>query len=130
MNLKNKPNSNPTLIFPCSGASDVGELTDRTARRLSRSGFGKMFCLAAIGGRVQQYINDTQSAKDIIVIDGCSNDCAKRTLNTINVQAKAVNLEELGFRKGNSPASGENIKKAIGHVKRKQVIQTINIKNF
>ena len=67
MNQKN--NTNPALIFPCSGASDVGELADRTARRLSRSGFGKMFCLAAIGGRVQQYIDDTQSAKKIIIIE-------------------------------------------------------------
>jgi len=117
MNQKN--NTNPALIFPCSGASDVGELADRTARRLSRSGFGKMFCLAAIGGRVQQHIDDTQSAKEIIIIDGCSNDCAKKTLNTINVRGQAFNLEKLGFEKGDSPASGENIKKAFTFVKKK-----------
>jgi len=117
MNQKNKTNSQPTLIFSCSGASDVGELADRTARRLSRSGSGKMFCLAAIGGRVQQYIDDTQSTKDIIIIDGCANDCAKKTLSTINVQGHEFNLEELGFEKGNSPASGENINKAFTYVK-------------
>ena len=117
MNQKN--NTNPALIFPCSGASDVGELADRTARRLSRSGFGKMFCLAAIGGRVQQYIDDTQSAKEIIIIDGCSNDCAKKTLNTINVRGQAFNLEKLGFDKGDSPATGKNINKAVTYVKEK-----------
>jgi uncharacterized metal-binding protein len=117
MNQKN--NTTLALIFTCSGASDVGELADRTARRLSRSGFGKMFCLAAIGGRVQQYIDDTQSAKEIIIIDGCSNDCAKKTLNSINVQGQTFNLEELGFEKGNSPASGENINKAFTYVKEK-----------
>lgn len=117
MNQKNSTNSKPVLIFSCSGASDVGELADRTARRLSRSGSGKMFCLAAIGGGVSQYIDDTQSAKDIIVIDGCSNNCAKKTLNTINVKGHEFNLENLGFEKGNSPASGENINKAFNYVK-------------
>jgi uncharacterized metal-binding protein len=119
MNEKSNTNFKRVLIFPCSGASDVGELADRTARRLSRSGSGKMYCLAAIGGRVQQYIDDTQSAKDIIVIDGCSNDCAKKTLSTINVQGHEFNLENMGFEKGNSPASGENINKAFTYLKEK-----------
>jgi uncharacterized metal-binding protein len=117
MNQKNNNNSKPALIFPCSGASDVGELADRTARRLSRSGSGKMYCLAAIGGRVPQFIDDTQSAKDIIVIDGCSNDCAKKTLSTIKVYGHEFNLENMGFEKGNSPASGENISKVFNYVK-------------
>ena len=117
--MNKKFNIAPVLIFTCSGASDVGELADRTARRLSRSGFGKMFCLAAIGGRVHQYIEDTESAREIIIIDGCSNECAKKTLNTINIQGQIFNLEELGFEKGNSPASGENINKAFTHVKEK-----------
>lgn len=26
----------PQLIFPCSGAADVGEISDRAARRLTR----------------------------------------------------------------------------------------------
>jgi uncharacterized metal-binding protein len=78
-----------------------------------------MFCLAAIGGRVQKFIDDTQSAEEIIIIDGCSNDCAKRTLSTINVHGHNVNLEQLGFEKGDSPASGENIKKVFTYVKKK-----------
>jgi uncharacterized metal-binding protein len=119
MNQNNNTNSKPALIFPCSGASDVGELADRTARRLARSGSGKMFCLAAIGGRVPQFIDDTQSAEEVIIIDGCSNDCAKKTLNTINVHGHEINLETLGFEKGNSPASGKNINKAITFVKQK-----------
>ena len=125
MNQKNM--SNTPLIFSCSGASDVGELADRTARRLSRSGFGKMFCLATIGGKVQQYIDEVQSAKDIIIIDGCLNDCSKKTLNTINVQGDEFNLEELGFDKGDSPASGENIKKAFSYIK-KRIEKKIDIK--
>ena len=119
MNQRNETNSKRTLIFPCSGASDVGELADRTARRLARSGSGKMFCLAAIGGRVPQFIDDTQSADEVFIIDGCSNDCAKKTLSTINVHGHEFNLENMGFQKGESPASGENINKAFTYVKKK-----------
>ena len=121
MNQKNSTNSKPALIFPCSGASDVGELTDRTARRLPRLGSGKMFCLAAIGGSVPQFIEDTQSADEVIIIDGCSNDCSKRTLSRINVHGHEFNLEKMGFEKGNSPASGENINKVFTFVKQKLI---------
>ena len=31
----------PKLIFACSGASDVGEITDLTARRLANAGLAK-----------------------------------------------------------------------------------------
>lgn len=30
----------PTLIFPCSGSADVGEISDRIARKLTRDGVG------------------------------------------------------------------------------------------
>jgi uncharacterized metal-binding protein len=33
------------LIFPCSGGSDVGALTDQAARRLTTDGIGKMYCV-------------------------------------------------------------------------------------
>ena len=39
----------PKLIFPCSGGSDVGEITDRAARKVTIEGAGKMYCLAGIG---------------------------------------------------------------------------------
>jgi uncharacterized metal-binding protein len=40
-------------VFPRSGASDVGGLTDRAARQMTLDLEGKMYCLAGIGGRVQ-----------------------------------------------------------------------------
>ena len=113
MNEKNNKQSEPALIFACSGASDAGELADRSARRLSRSGLGKMFCLAAIGGRVQQFIDDTEAAKDIIIIDGCSNECAKKTLSKINIKGFDFNLETIGFHKGDSAATSKNINKVV-----------------
>ena len=43
----------PKLVFPCSGASDVGGLSDRAARQMTLDQTGKMYCLAGIGGRVE-----------------------------------------------------------------------------
>ena len=39
---------NPVLIFACSGAADVGEISDKAARTITQEGIGKMFCLAGI----------------------------------------------------------------------------------
>ena len=44
----------PKLVFPCSGASDVGGLTDRAGRQMTLDLAGKMYCLAGhwrAGGR-------------------------------------------------------------------------------
>ena len=42
------------LIFACSGASDIGRISDLAARTLTKDGVGKMYCLAGIGGRVTE----------------------------------------------------------------------------
>ena len=41
--------SAPKLIFACSGAADVGAIADQAARKLTKDGAGKMYCLAGIG---------------------------------------------------------------------------------
>ena len=43
---------NPALIYTCSGAADVGELADRSARQLSKDKKGAMSCLAGIGSNI------------------------------------------------------------------------------
>ncbi|MHC4060784.1 MAG: putative zinc-binding protein, partial [Planctomycetota bacterium] len=50
------------LIFACSGAADVGEISDKAARKLTEDGAGKMFCLAGIGGKVEPIISAAKSA--------------------------------------------------------------------
>ena len=58
----------PKLIFPCSGAADVGAVADQAARQLTRDGKGKMFCLAGIGGRVSGIMASTAAAEKILEI--------------------------------------------------------------
>ncbi len=100
----------PKLIFPCSGGSDTGELTDQTARKLTRDGLGKMYCLAGIGGRVSGIMASTESAAKILAIDGCPQNCAKKTLEEAGFKKfEHLTLSEIGFQKGSSPVNADNI---------------------
>lgn len=108
----------PKLIFPCSGAADVGEIADRAARRLAKEGAGKMYCLAGIGGRVSDIIVNAQAAALILAIDGCKQDCARKTLvGAGSAGFKHLRLEDAGFAKGSSPATGGRIDEAVGLAK-------------
>ena len=100
----------PKLIFPCSGASDTAEITDRTARRLTKIGVGKMFCLAGIGGGVEEIISQARAASSILAIDGCDTDCAKKTLERAGFNGfQHMRVTDLGLEKGKSPPSHESI---------------------
>jgi uncharacterized metal-binding protein len=112
MNAKNtcECTTAPKLVIACSGGSDVGELTDKAARKMTKDGVGKMFCLAGIGGRVSGIMKSTESVHDILVIDGCPLDCAKKTMETAGFNKfNHLRLSDLGMSKGNTPASDDNI---------------------
>lgn len=100
----------PKLIFACSGGADVGALADQAARKMTRDGAGRMFCLAGIGGRVSGIVKSTEAAGKILVIDGCPLNCAGKTLEEAGfTDFFHLTLTEIGFQKGESPANEENI---------------------
>ena len=109
---KNVCSGGPTLIFSCSGAADVGEISDRAARKLSKEGAGAMFCLAGLGGKVEPIIKKTASASKILAIDGCNLDCVKLCLQEAGFnEFEHLRVTDLGMEKGSSPASDKNIDK-------------------
>jgi len=100
----------PKLIFSCSGAADVGGLADQTARKLSREGVGKMFCLAGIGGRVSGILKSTETAASVLAIDGCPLDCAKKSLEEAGFSGfNHLRLADLGMEKGKTEITAEAI---------------------
>lgn len=104
----------PVLIFACSGAADVGEVSDRAARKLTKEGAGAMFCLAGIGGRVEPIMKKTASASKILAIDGCNLDCVKLSLKQAGFNNFVhMRVTDLGMEKGKSPANEENINKVV-----------------
>ncbi len=99
-----------TLIFPCSGAADVGEISDRAARSMTARGHGKMFCLAGIGGNISGMIASARGADRVLVIDGCGVDCAKKTMEERGIDDYIhFRVTDLGMEKSKSPATQERI---------------------
>lgn len=102
------------MIFPCSGSADVGAFADQVARKLTIEGKGRMSCLAGIGGGVSGIIKSAESAEKILVIDGCPLECAKKTMEKAGLTSfNHISLAELGFEKGKTYISDENIKKIV-----------------
>jgi uncharacterized metal-binding protein len=103
--------SAPKFIFPCSGASDVGGLSDQAARQMAKDGTGKMYCLAGIGGRVDTIMVNTRAAAKILVIDGCSQECARKTMELAGFkQFEHLKLEAMGFKKGETPLTPAHVR--------------------
>ena len=104
--------SGPTaLVYPCSGAADVGEIADRSGRLLDAEDEAWMSCLAGIGGRVSGLMANAAAAPALLAIDGCPHDCAKKTLELAGfTNIRHVRVTDLGFKKGEAPVTEDAIR--------------------
>ena len=110
MNANLNFNPQTRLIFACSGAADVGQIADLAARKLMQQGRGRMFCLAGLGGRVPAILETTRTATSILAIDGCSQECARKTLELAGFTSFGhLQLADLGLTKGNHPPTAERV---------------------
>jgi len=104
----------PKLILACPATADVGEIADRAARKMTKDGIGRMFCLVGIGGRVEGIMKKTQEASNILAIDGCELDCAKNCLQQAGFsEFEHLRVNDLGMEKGQSAPTNENITKIV-----------------
>lgn len=88
------------MILACSGGSNVGQLSNQAAVELTREGFGKMFCLAGIGGELSGFVQSARDVPRMVAIDGCSVGCAKASLEKAGVPLKSyLVLTDLGIEK-------------------------------
>jgi uncharacterized metal-binding protein len=88
------------MILSCSGGSNVGQLTNQAAVELTREGFGKMFCLAGIGGQLSGFVQSAKDISQMVAIDGCAVGCAKAILEQAEVPLKNyIVVTELGIEK-------------------------------
>lgn len=102
------------LVFACSGAADVGAVTDQAARRLSQEKTASMCCIAAIAAEIPDILEKATCADKIIVLDGCEKACGKKILDAGGYTGHAhVELGSIGMEKGKTPANEENIVKAV-----------------
>lgn len=87
-------------IFPCAGASNVGQLSNAIAVELHKSGVGNMMCTVGIGGRRSGLLKSAEGCERIIVIDGCPVNCAKETMEQAGIRVdKHILLTDLDIQK-------------------------------
>lgn len=99
------------VVMACSGAADVGLISDKVARALKLLGERNMSCLAMVGAGIEKSIEGFRT-KDLLVIDGCPMACGKKMMEERNIENyKHLVITEQGLKKGESPATDENVKK-------------------
>ncbi|HVP95067.1 MAG TPA: putative zinc-binding protein [Methanoregulaceae archaeon] len=98
------------IIYSCSGiGSNVGQLSNAAACRLTTEGFGGGSCLAAVGGNVDKLIEMGKKADERIIIDGCPVACAKKIMNGQALPIdRYVLITDLGIEKTPGPAYNEH----------------------
>jgi len=104
---------NNIYVFSCSGAADVGALSDGIARRLSKDGKGKMYCMAAVGANIPEKIAPLKAALGTVTIDGCTSLCARKVMENAGFKPVSYNLEDFGFKKGKTDVNEESISLGI-----------------
>ncbi len=88
------------MILACSGSANVGQLSNQAALELSREGFGKMSCLAGIGGQLSGFVQSARDVPEVVLIDGCSLGCGKAIFEKAQVPLKTyLVVTDLGFEK-------------------------------
>ncbi len=76
------------MILVCSGGSNAGQLSNQVAVELTQEGFGKMCCLAGIGGRLSGFVQSAKDVPAVVAIDSCQVGCAKAILENAQVPMK------------------------------------------
>jgi len=88
-----------TMILACSGGSNVGQISNEVARKMTVDNKGVMFCLAGLGGDVDPLVERTKAAERVLVIDGCPVACAKKTVERHGIEHEWLELTGLGIEK-------------------------------
>jgi uncharacterized metal-binding protein len=88
------------LIYACSGAANVAEISDHAARQLMAEGLGQMFCLAGLGAGIPNMIQTARDADLNLVLDGCPLDCARLIFEKAGLKnVKVIRITDHGITK-------------------------------
>ena len=93
------------LVMACSGASDIGQMTDLVARRLRDENQRAMKCLAMVAADNLPLIDSLKLA-NVLVIDGCPVDCGKKIMEKAGLSNyNYIRLTDWGYQKGKTPVN-------------------------
>jgi uncharacterized metal-binding protein len=101
--------SSEYVIIACSGACDLGQISDLVARKLRDNKIRKMNCLTAVGAGIKPTIEMFKEA-NLLLLDGCPIDCGKKILDKAGIaNYKYMRMTDLGYVKGQTPVTDEVI---------------------
>lgn len=104
------------MVLACSGACDLGQITDMVARRLRDNNVRKMNCLAVVGAGIEKSIADFKT-KNILMLDGCPIDCGKQILDKAGFEDYSYfRITDLGYKKGQTPVTEAVVKEVYDKV--------------
>ena len=87
-------------LFPCVGAANVGQISNKIAIALEEQGIGNLMCTVGIGARAPGLMKSAESSDRIIAIDGCPVNCASKTLELAGFKVdRQIVISDLGIKK-------------------------------
>jgi uncharacterized metal-binding protein len=89
-----------TLVYSCSGSSNVAQLANHVAVRLDRLGIAEMSCIAGVGGDVRALVKKATAGRPVMAIDGCPLTCCEQVLAAKGIEpVRLIRLHDLGLKK-------------------------------
>jgi uncharacterized metal-binding protein len=89
-----------TLVYSCSGCSNLAQAANTMAVRLDRQGLAEMSCIAGVGAGVPSLVRVARSGRRILAIDGCPLACCHTALSLHEVEPDGyVELSKYGLKK-------------------------------
>jgi uncharacterized metal-binding protein len=107
-----------TLIFACSGGSNVGQLSNEAAKTLDRLGQGRMYCAIGVAAGLEGFVNAAGEAGRRVVIDGCEGQCVRKAFDAAGLEADVqVVVTDLGIAKAHHfDTTRDEVARVVGAV--------------
>lgn len=87
------------LVYACSGSSNLAQLANDLALWLHNQELGCMSSIAGVGGHVLPHVQLACSGRNILALDGCSQQCVKQSLAQHGViPTWHIRLDTLGLQ--------------------------------
>lgn len=112
-------------ILACSGASNVGQITNEVAKKLDEAGEASFFCLAGVGGHISGMVASVKGADLVLVLDGCPVACAKKCLEEAGLSGyEYLVVTELGVEKSHTfDLKAEDLEKTLAAARKKLAME-------
>mgnify|MGYP005846877829 CR=1 FL=1 len=86
LSLCAKEAENLDIILACDGAASVGQVGHQVAVELTNAyKSARMCCITAVGAESKVHVDIALRARKLIVINGCTNRCASKVLERLNI---------------------------------------------